>query len=174
MEDEAVNFTVHRSSTRIRKIAPKMNAALASADNRTQAALARLDALENDNAAVEVVVVDDDEDASLDEDEQAFSQKKQSRTSKRRTRQAKAIEIAKKAPRNFMELLQEANLEALPAHVPTYLRAAVGPPSSTARRHFCSVCGYIASYTCVQCGARFCSCRCQVIHTDTRCMKFVA
>lgn len=174
MEDEAVNIAVHRSSTRIRKVAPRMNAALASADNRTQAALARLDALENDNAGVEVVVVDDDDDASLDEDEQAFNQKKQSRSSKRRTRQARALENAKKAPRNFMELLQEANLEALPAHVPTYLRAAVGPPSSTARRHFCSVCGYLASYTCVQCGARFCSCRCQVIHGDTRCMKFVA
>eukprot|EP01018_Ginkgo_biloba_P013855 Gb_04935 [translate_table: standard] len=174
MDDDSLGIASRRSSTRIRKVAPKMGAALASADNRTQAALARLDALENDNVGVEVVDVDDDEDASLDEEEQVFSQKKQSRNSKRKTRQAKALESAKKAPRTFLELLQEANLEALPAHVPTYLRAAVGPPSSTARRHFCSVCGYIAPYTCVQCGARFCSCRCQVIHTDTRCLKFVA
>ncbi|XP_057821621.1 SWR1 complex subunit 6 [Cryptomeria japonica] len=173
MEDEGGSIA-RRSSTRIRKIAPKMGEALSNADNRTQAILARLDALENDNAAVEVVDIDDDEDASLDEEEQVFTQKKHSRSSKRKTRQAKAVENAKKAPQTFMELLQEANLEATPPHVPTYLRAAVGPPSSTARRHFCSVCGYIAPYSCVQCSSRFCSVRCQRIHSDTRCLKFVA
>ncbi|RWW53332.1 hypothetical protein BHE74_00040181 [Ensete ventricosum] len=91
---------------------------------------------------------------------------------KRKTRQAKALENAKKAPRTFIELLQEANLEALPPHVPSYLRAAVGPPSTSSRRHFCTVCGDAANYTCVRCGVRFCSCRCQVIHNDTRCLKF--
>ncbi|MBA0582702.1 hypothetical protein Gorai_024837 [Gossypium raimondii] len=99
---------------------------------------------------------------------------KRSKGTKRKTRQAKALENARKAPRSFLELLHEANLESLPPHVPSYLRAAVGPPSSTSRRHFCSVCGFSAKYTCVTCGMRFCSCRCQNIHNDTRCMKFVA
>lgn len=130
-----------------------------------------------------------------------YMQKKQSKSMKRKTRQAKALE-ARKAPRTFLELLHEvesdlskmkclfpcpfsssltimylpkqANLESLPPHVPSYLRAAVGPPSSTSRRHFCTVCGSAASYTCVRCGVRFCSCRCQNIHNDTRCLKFVA
>lgn len=71
-------------------------------------------------------------------------------------------------------VLDQANLESLPRHVPNYLRAAVGPPSSVARRHFCTVCGFSSNYTCVRCGTRFCSTRCQNIHNDTRCLKFVA
>lgn len=68
----------------------------------------------------------------------------------------------------------QANLESLPPHVPSYWKAAVGPPSSTSRRHFCTVCGFSANYTCVRCGMRFCSHRCQNVHNDTRCLKFVA
>ncbi|CAM8961333.1 hypothetical protein QQ045_005209 [Rhodiola kirilowii] len=164
-----------RMSSRTRKVASKMTAALQSSDNRAQAALARLDALENDNAGLETVEVNEDEEASLDDDDDlGYGQKKQLKGTKRKTRQAKALENARKAPRTFLELLHEANLESLPPHVPSYLRAAVGPPSSTSRRHFCTVCGFTASYTCVRCGMRFCSCRCQNIHKDTRCQKFVA
>lgn len=174
MEEDGSN-SVRRMSTRSRKIAPKMAAALASSDNRTQAILARLDALENDNAATEPVQqIDDDDEASLDDDDDQVYQKKQSKSTKRKTRQAKALENAKKASRTFLELLHEANLESLPPHVPSYLRAAVGPPSSSSRRHFCTVCGFTANYTCVQCGMRFCSIRCQTIHNETRCLKFVA
>ncbi|RAL42800.1 unnamed protein product [Cuscuta campestris] len=171
MDEETMN-SARRMSTRSRKIAPKMAAALASTDNRTQAILARLDALESDNGMPEPVQLDEDDEASLDDEDQVY-QKKQPKGTKRKTRQAKALEN-KKAPKTFMELLNEANLESLPPHVPTYLRAAVGPPSSTTRRHFCTVCGFSAPYACVQCGMRFCSIRCQTIHKDTRCLKFVA
>lgn len=173
MDDDG-SGSVRRMSSRTRKVAPRMIAALASTDNRTQAALARLDALESDNAVPEMVEVDGDSDASLDDEDQAYIQKKQSKSTKRKTRQAKALENAKKAPRTFLELLHEANLEALPPHVPSYLRAAVGPPRSSSCRHFCTVCGFTANYTCVRCGIRFCSRRCQNIHNDTRCLKFVA
>ncbi|KAK7305476.1 hypothetical protein VNO77_43382 [Canavalia gladiata] len=173
MEEEGSN-SVRRMSSRTRKVASKMAAALASSDNRTQAALARLDALENDNAGFEIADANnDDDDASLDDDDQVYVQRKQSKGTKRKTRQAKALE-ARKAPRTFLELLHEANLEALPPHVPSYWKAAVGPPSSTSRRHFCTVCGFSANYTCVRCGMRFCSYRCQNVHNDTRCLKFVA
>ncbi|PKA50586.1 hypothetical protein AXF42_Ash013801 [Apostasia shenzhenica] len=172
MDDENIG-PFRRTSTRTRKIASKMVAALGSTDNRTQAALARLEALESDNAGVEAIEINDDDDASLDDEDQVYVQKKQKSTM-RKTRQAKALRNAKKAPRAFLEIIHEANLDALPSHVPTYLRAAVGPPSSGARRHFCTVCGFTAIYTCVRCGVRFCSCRCQVIHNDTRCLKFVA
>ncbi|GAY37763.1 hypothetical protein CUMW_031540 [Citrus unshiu] len=86
-----------------------MAAALASADNRTQAALARLEALENDNAGIETVEInDDDGEASLDDDDdEGYMQKRHSKGTKRKTRQAKALEDARKAPRSFLELLHE-------------------------------------------------------------------
>ncbi|CAA2990064.1 SWR1 complex subunit 6 [Olea europaea subsp. europaea] len=108
MEEEMSN-SIRRMSTRSRKVAPKMAAALASSDNRTQAMLARLEALENDNAGMEMVQNDDDDEASLDEDDQVY-QKKQSKSTKRKTRQAKALEDAKKAPRTFLELLNEVKI----------------------------------------------------------------
>eukprot|EP00249_Psilotum_nudum_P001626 c14235_g1_i2 orf=175-723(+) len=182
MDDDAAAVTQHRTSTRTRRVASKMEVALTDTNSRAQAALARLDALESDNVGIEAIEVDDDDEASLDEEDQVFSQKKQPKGSKRKTRQAKALEkleSARKLPRSFLEVLQElhlfqANLEALPYHVPTYLRAVVGPPNLAARRHFCSVCGYFANYTCTLCGARFCSCHCRKVHSDTRCQKFVA
>ncbi|WVZ07740.1 hypothetical protein V8G54_021086 [Vigna mungo] len=158
MEDDG-SSSIRRMSSRTRKVASKMAAALASADNRTQAAissqfffsLARLDALENDNAGFEIADAhNDDDEASLDEEDQYYIQKKQSKGTKRKTRQAKALE-ARRAPRTFLELLHEANLESLPPHVPSYWKAAVGPPSTTSRRHFCTVCGFSANYTCVRC-----------------------
>ncbi|TVU05816.1 hypothetical protein EJB05_49000, partial [Eragrostis curvula] len=75
-------------------------------------------------------------------------QKKQSTNMKRKTRQGKALK--KRAARSFMDVLHEGNLESLPPHVPTYLRAAVGPPSTSSRRHYCSVCGNSANYTCMR------------------------
>ncbi|KAH7365449.1 hypothetical protein KP509_18G029000 [Ceratopteris richardii] len=176
MEDDF--FATRKPSTRTRKVAPKMEAALTDANNRAQAALARLDALESDNVAIEQIEIDDDEESFIEDEDHEYLvyQRRHSKGGKRETRQARALEklaTAKKA-RSFHDLLHEANLEALPSHVPSYLRAAVGPPSSSARRHFCSVCGYFANYTCTVCGARFCCIRCKKVHTDTRCQKFVA
>ncbi|KHN22791.1 Zinc finger HIT domain-containing protein 1 like [Glycine soja] len=148
MEDDGSNST-RRMSSRTRKVASKMAAALASADNRTQATISAQFSLF------------------------FYIQKKQSKGTKRKTRQAKALE-ARRAPRTFLELLHEANLESLPPHVPSYWKAAVGPPSSSSRCHFCTVCAFSANYTCVRCGMRFCSYRCQNVHNDTRCLKFVA
>lgn len=38
-------------------------------------------------------------------------------------------------------------------------------------RHFCAVCGYLGDYSCVRCGARSCSLRCQTSHQETRCLN---
>ncbi|KAL5170179.1 SWR1 complex subunit 6 [Glycine soja] len=169
MEDDGSNST-RRMSSRTRKVASKMAAALASADNRTQATISAQFSL----FCFEIADANnDDDDASLDEEDQFYIQKKQSKGTKRKTRQAKALE-ARRAPRTFLELLHEANLESLPPHVPSYWKAAVGPPSSSSRCHFCTVCAFSANYTCVRCGMRFCSYRCQNVHNDTRCLKFVA
>lgn len=109
MDEEASN-SQRRMSTRTRKVAPRMAAALASSDNRTQvclcmlvlflcltlylyipfgvspclsithpkdywqAMLARIEALENDNAGLETIQVDDEDDeVSLDDDDQGQS-----------------------------------------------------------------------------------------------------
>ncbi|CAD5333255.1 unnamed protein product [Arabidopsis thaliana] len=83
MEEEMSN---RRVSNRTRKVATKMAAALTSNDNRTQAAIARLEALENDNGAIEVVDLNDDEEATLDEDDDlGYLQKKQHKGSKRKS-----------------------------------------------------------------------------------------
>lgn len=177
MDEHGDAGATRRASGRVRKVAPKVGAALQDTNMRAQAAAARLEALEKDNVVYEAVEIEDDEEASMDEMDDRPPQKKTPKGSKRKTRQARAQErvaSAKKAPRNFLDLLQEANLESLPPNAPSYLRAAVGPPSVGARRHFCSVCGYLAPYTCTRCGARFCCSRCQTLHTDTRCQKFLA
>ncbi|RZS03194.1 hypothetical protein BHM03_00033343 [Ensete ventricosum] len=78
--DEENTGPFRRTSSRTKKIAAKMAAALASADNRTQvdsvsrafAALARLESLENDNAGAENMEINDDDDASLDDDDQGL------------------------------------------------------------------------------------------------------
>lgn len=40
------------------------------------------------------------------------------------------------------------------------------------KRHFCSVCGFNAPYTCITCGMRYCSLQCMQTHRDTRCLKW--
>lgn len=55
--------------------------------------------------------------------------------------------------------------------IATYYSIAVGP-SKIPKRHFCSVCGFEAPYTCKKCGMRFCSVSCNETHSETRCLKF--
>lgn len=68
---------------------------------------------------------------------------------------------------------------------PNYTTAAAPPPDSVMdmtgkllikipQRHFCSVCGFKAPYTCVTCGNRYCSIPCLGTHRDTRCLKWTA
>ncbi|KAG5243294.1 SWR1 complex [Salix suchowensis] len=149
MEDDISN-PFRRMSIRTRKIAPKMAFALDSNDNKTQrVGIAYVyELLENDYTGMEIVKAVDDDEASLNNDD-----------TKSNTRQAKALENARKAPRNFLKLLHEA---------------AVGPPSSTCHRHFCIVCEFTSNYTRAKCGMRFCSICCQKIHDGTRCLEFLA
>jgi len=52
--------------------------------------------------------------------------------------------------------------------------AAQAPPSKLPARHFCNVCGFPSTYTCVQCGVKYCSIKCYSTHQDTRCLKWTA
>eukprot|EP01031_Cornospumella_fuschlensis_P031897 gene31897-38565_t len=53
-----------------------------------------------------------------------------------------------------------------------YYTIAAQPSQVTSKHPFCSVCGYLGNYTCIRCGSRFCSVRCNNSHNETRCMKF--
>lgn len=53
------------------------------------------------------------------------------------------------------------------AEGPNYLTACAGPPSRP-QRPFCAVCGFPSPYTCVSCGARYCTVRCLGTHQETR------
>ena len=68
----------------------------------------------------------------------------------------------------------EAMLDRVPSEIPTYLTAAAAPPAATAARKFCSVCGFESKYNCARCGMKFCSRKCNAVHTETRCLKFTA
>ena len=112
--------------------------------------------------------------ADREHDQDAASKKRKGRVRggvKRKTRAM--LEVERRGPQTFAALLEEANLDQLPAHVPSYLTAAVGPPVGQATRKWCSVCGFPASYCCVRCGSRFCTRRCNSVHVETRCLKLV-
>lgn len=73
--------------------------------------------------------------------------------------------------RTFPQLVEEdRNLHPNP---PNYL-SAQAMPSKLPERHFCAVCGFLSNYTCIPCGARYCSVKCLGTHLDTRCLKWTA
>lgn len=65
-----------------------------------------------------------------------------------------------------------ANSSAKTSYNPDYWSAAATSSALPARQNFCSVCGYIGNYSCVRCGSRFCSIKCNTNHKETRCLKF--
>jgi len=73
--------------------------------------------------------------------------------------------------KNLSQLIQEDFISK--PQGPNYSMAEASE-STYPRRNFCSVCGYFSDYTCVQCGSRFCSIKCQATHKDTRCLKHTA
>lgn len=71
---------------------------------------------------------------------------------------------------NFSQLLDEDSRKKQP----NYATSAAPEPAkfNLHRRHFCAVCGFNGKYTCVTCGARFCSSNCHGTHKETRCLKW--
>ncbi|KAB2616655.1 SWR1 complex subunit 6-like [Pyrus ussuriensis x Pyrus communis] len=171
MDDDGSN-PLRRMSSRTRKVASKMTAALQSSDNRTQAALARLEALENDNAGLETVEVNDDDEASLDDDDGNFLMQLLFYLSVLVGFFIFLFVFEKKSSLRVPNVKPGRQKLLRPRRPQEHSLSFY--MSSTSRRHFCTVCGSAATYTCVRCGVRFCSGRCQNIHNDTRCLKFVA
>eukprot|EP00697_Spironema_sp_BW2_P017844 gnl/Spiro4/9661_TR5127_c0_g1_i1.p2 gnl/Spiro4/9661_TR5127_c0_g1~~gnl/Spiro4/9661_TR5127_c0_g1_i1.p2 ORF type:complete len:153 (-),score=43.91 gnl/Spiro4/9661_TR5127_c0_g1_i1:133-591(-) len=125
---------------------------VAGSESRRRSQLQRLDALENDN--YDPTKPKGRGDAKDDDDDDAESSRK------KRLRFAKAV-----VQKSLRQIIQDEG-------EPSYTAAAV-PPSAQPPRAFCSVCGYWGTYTCIACGWRFCSQRCQKAHNDTRCLKLV-
>jgi len=178
-----------RASTRVRKVAKAM--AHLDSDARANAAAARLEALEQDNAVAEPGADDSGDEYVLADDLDGAcrtrakrhewvgtdsaahsgvrSRPKQAKGGKRTTRGALA---ERKGPKPLSQLLEEAGLEFLLPSDPSYMRAEMGPPKHEAPRRYCSVCGFTSTYTCPRCGMRYCGVRCAAVHADTRCLKF--
>ncbi|CAI4221570.1 unnamed protein product [Auanema sp. JU1783] len=77
--------------------------------------------------------------------------------------------------KNFNGLLDEesqANKDD-PSIAQAYI-LATAPPSKLPPRKFCAACGFSSKYTCIRCGARYCSIRCRDVHNDTRCLKWTS
>ncbi|XP_067010712.1 zinc finger HIT domain-containing protein 1 [Anabrus simplex] len=89
-----------------------------------------------------------------------------------RKKKARSAEYYKQRFRKtFAQLVEEdRNYNPDP---PNYM-SAQAMPSKLPERHFCAVCGFPSNYTCIPCGARYCSIRCLGTHLDTRCLKWTA
>nr|CAG4648344.1 EOG090X0GXS [Moina brachiata]SVE93343.1 EOG090X0GXS [Moina brachiata] len=85
-----------------------------------------------------------------------------------RRRKSKNFENFKQRFRkSFAQLLEEEQVNR--PEPPNYTSALV-PPSKFPERHFCAVCGFPCNYTCLSCGARYCSVKCLGTHQDTPCL----
>ncbi|GFU53398.1 zinc finger HIT domain-containing protein 1 [Trichonephila clavipes] len=90
----------------------------------------------------------------------------------KRRRKLKTEPFKQRLRKNFAALLED-EAQFFTKDKTNYVTAKV-PPSKYPDRHFCAVCGFSSAYTCVQCGTRFCSVKCQGVHQDTRCMKWTS
>ncbi len=68
--------------------------------------------------------------------------------------------------KNFATLIEEEHTLAADKKF-NYFSVCVAPSRFPARK-LCAVCGFNASYTCVQCGTRYCTSQCLQTHKDTR------
>ncbi|XP_033760529.1 zinc finger HIT domain-containing protein 1-like [Pecten maximus] len=89
----------------------------------------------------------------------------------KKKRKSKSDHFKFKYKKSFSALLEEEHMTN--RDTPNYLSASV-PQSRFPERRFCAVCGFPSNYTCVQCGARYCSVKCLGTHQDTRCLKWTA
>ncbi|CAG0903542.1 unnamed protein product [Darwinula stevensoni] len=125
-----------------------------------------LDALEMDN-------FQDDPHANLVMHKKApkFDENLETKTPKRRRTRTSEY-LKQRFKKNFAMLLEEERTVGDEAGN-SYSKARA-PPSCFSPRKFCAVCGDVSPYTCISCGARYCSVKCQGTHADTRCLKWTA
>mmetsp|Transcript_1774 Transcript_1774/g.6369 ORF Transcript_1774/g.6369 Transcript_1774/m.6369 type:complete len:150 (+) Transcript_1774:114-563(+) len=135
-----------RASKRQRVVSERMK--VVDDDTRQQVMSARLDALENDNVQQEGGMDSDDEEYTVelttDENGLPVLPKKKGKRVKGKRKTRGMLEEKQRGPTTFAGQLEEAGLEYVPKHVPTYLTVAAGPPVAYPGRKFCSVCGFFS------------------------------
>lgn len=89
-----------------------------------------------------------------------------------RKKKSKSAEYYKQRFRKTLQQLVEEDRNYHP-DPPNYM-SAQALPSQFPERRFCAVCGFPSNYTCIPCGARYCSVKCLGTHLDTRCLKWTA
>ena len=125
-----------------------------------------LEALEEDNFQT-----DPHADLKMNKKAPKFEENNDGNTSKNKKRKSKSDQFKVRLRKNFTTLLEEE--QSVPGRETiNYLTAAV-PPSVLPERKFCSVCGFPSSYTCMQCGSKFCCVKCFNTHQETRCLKWI-
>jgi zinc finger HIT domain-containing protein 1 len=127
-------------------------------DTRRQVLLKRLNALEADNYQEE----------TFNEEEEESDEGAQQKRKKTKTTGRSSSSVLRRKPKSLERILDE---ERYAKESIDYDKVDSGP-SSTPRRHFCSVCGYLGQYSCTRCGSRYCSIKCDANHKETRCLKF--
>ena len=180
-----------KRSSRLASQRPTSRAVLDAA-TRAHVAAVRLARLEQDNH-VEDAALNDAAWGEQDEDEQVMQgaqaakgkakgkakqqqeQQQQPHSAKRRSEaDASAAGVGGAAGatvrrrQTLEEIVDRLGMREEGAEAPNYVTAAAGP-CPYPPRPFCSVCGYLAAYTCVRCGLRYCCTNCQKTHQDTRC-----
>jgi zinc finger HIT domain-containing protein 1 len=88
-----------------------------------------------------------------------------------RNKKHRPPEFYKKYRKTFAQLLEEDLV--MRGNEFNYASAQVGP-SQYPPRKFCNVCGLPSTYTCGQCGVRYCTAKCYKTHQETRCLKWTA
>ena len=128
---------------------------------RQQFVKSRLQALENDEHPLEVdnsdeeFCLEDFEDEVADEEEEvsvSASLKSKSKSKKKSSgkrvisgRKRKTRGMEKRGPKPFVQLLEEAGLDRIPAHVPSYFTCAA-KPSRYPPRKLCDISGFFSKY----------------------------
>ncbi|XP_012258732.1 zinc finger HIT domain-containing protein 1 [Athalia rosae] len=100
-----------------------------------------------------------------------FQEALESRSVSRKKKTKSAEYYKQRFRKTFSQLVEEDhNYNPSP---PNY-SSAQSQPSRFPDRHFCAVCGFPCSYTCIPCGTRYCCIKCLGTHLDTRCLKWTA
>lgn len=100
-----------------------------------------------------------------------FEDNLEQRTSRTKKKERTAEYYQSKYRKNFQQLVDEDRLEAETNNRPSYMDIQC-EESHLPSRHFCAVCGFLATYSCLSCGTRYCSIRCLDTHVETRCLKW--
>ena len=160
-------------STRVSVISKAMR--VVDSETRRDVKTRRLLSLEADNYGEEAPKTTEDDDTYDNKEEEVGEKKKKKIKGVSKLAGAGSSihdKWSRRRPRSLEKLLDELQHSSSCDRngEPSIYTACAGPSIFPARQ-FCSVCGLVGSYSCVRCGMRFCSIRCNQNHKETRCLK---